>query len=184
MLPALAMYRIEKGIHIHFAHHVRGHRGSCISVHGHTWMFEVTLGARELDAEGFVVDFGDLRREVLEPSHRLLDHSLAIGADTWEETRASLASLGEQLVRSREHTIGHAGDPPSVVDGPLAGARNELPGGLKVTVFPFSPTSERLAEWLYRLASERLASERVRVLRARVFETLHPSESVAEYTPD
>ncbi len=178
------MYRIQKGIHVHFAHHVRGHKGACISVHGHTWKLEVTLSSRELDAEGFVRDFGDLRRDVLEPAHRLLDHSLAIGADTWEETKAALESLGDALVASREIVHGHRGEPQSTLPGVLGGARNELPGGIKVTVFPFAPTSERIAEWLYRVSAERMADERVRVVCARVYETLHPVESIAEYFPD
>lgn len=179
-----AVYRIVKGIHVHFAHHVRGHRGSCISVHGHTWKLEVELVARALDSEGFVRDFGDVRQLVLEPAHRLLDHSLAIGADTWEETRATLAALGDQLVASRELTMGHRGERQSGWEGALGGARNEFPGAIKVAVFPFSPTSERLAEWLYRTSHERLADERVRVALARVYETLHPSESIAEFTPE
>jgi 6-pyruvoyl-tetrahydropterin synthase len=177
------MYRIIKGIHIHFAHHVRGHRGACISVHGHTWMFEVTLAAGELDAEGFVRDFADLRREVLEPCHKLLDHSLAIGADTWGETREALTQLGDGLVASREVTMGHRGERQEGVEDELAGARNEFPGDIKVSVFPFAPTSERLAEWLYHLAVARLTDERVHVVRTRVYETLHPTESIAEYEP-
>ncbi|MCZ7684612.1 MAG: 6-carboxytetrahydropterin synthase [Sandaracinaceae bacterium] len=52
-----------------------------------------------------------------------------------------------------------------------------------MSVFPFAPTSERLAEWLYALAKERLADERVRVVSTRVYETLHPVESIAEYVP-
>lgn len=178
------MYRIIKGIHVHFAHHVRGHRGPCISVHGHTWKLEVTLGARELDAEGFVRDFADLRAEVLEPCYLLLDHSLAIGADTWSETKGALEQLGAGLVASREVTMGHRGERQAGVEGALAGARNEFPGDIKVSVFPFAPTSERLAEWLFHLAKERLADDRVRVLSTRVYETLHPVESIAEYIPD
>jgi 6-pyruvoyl-tetrahydropterin synthase len=178
------MYRIVKGIHVHFAHHVRGHRGSCISVHGHTWKLELVLASRELDAEGFVRDFGDVKHLVLEPSHRLLDHALAIGEDTWGETRGSLAQLGEQLVSSRELTMGHRGERQPGWEGPLGGARNEYPGGIKIAVFPFAPTSERLAEWLYRVGVERLSDDRVKVVCARVYETLHPSESIAEYLPE
>ena len=55
------MYRITKSQHIHFAHHVRGHRGACISLHGHTWRFDLTVGAETLDAEGFVVDFSVMK---------------------------------------------------------------------------------------------------------------------------
>lgn len=177
------MYRIIRGIHVHFAHHVRGHRGACISVHGHTWKLEVTLAARTLDAEGFVRDFADLKREVLEPCYALLDHSLAIGEDTWSETKDALADLGEGLVASREVTMGSRGECQPGYEGVLAGARNEFPGDIKVSVFPFAPTSERLAEWLYHLSKERMADDRVEVVSTRVYETLHPVESIAEYIP-
>lgn len=176
------MYRIRRGIHIHFAHHVRGHRGPCISVHGHSWKFELELGAKRLDDEGFVRDFSLLKARVLEPCHLLLDHSLAIGTKTWEESRLPLVELGQALVDSRKETMGHRGERQLGHEGELAGARNEYPGDIKVTVFPFAPTSERMAEWLFTLGKERLEDARVRVLRALVYETLHPVESVAEFS--
>ena len=177
------MYRITKGIFVSFAHHVRGHSGSCISLHGHTWKFEVSLGASKLDSEGFVVDFGLLRERVLAPCHNLLDHSLAMGEGTWLNNHAHLASIGEDLVGSRMETLGHAGVQQDGHIGLLNGARNEFPGGIKVTVFPFNPTSERLAEWLYGLAKERMGDDRIKVLGARIYESLHPTESIAEYLP-
>ena len=64
----------------------------------------------------------------------------------------------------------------------LFGAHTRFPGGMKIAVFPFSPTSERLAEWLWGLANEKLADARVHVPWVRVYETLHPVESVAEFT--
>lgn len=177
------MYRITKSRHIHFAHHVRGHRGACISLHGHTWRFDVTIGATELDDEGFVKDFAVMKRRVLEPCHLLLDHSLAIGEQTWRETEGSLAALGTQLVDSRQHTMGSRGEiQPHLAEG-LHGARNELPGDIKVAVFPFAPTSETLARWLFELSEARLADERVKVLSARIHESLHPAPAFAEYAP-
>ncbi len=175
------MYRTTCGVHIHFSHHVRGHRGPCISLHGHTWRFEVTLEARALDAEGFVVDFDRVEERVLVPCHRLLDHSLAIGDRTWTETRALLTPLGAALVSSREETLGDLGAPPALLEGGLGGARNEIAGGIKVAVFPFTPTSERLAEWLYRVADATFADDRVKVACGRVYESLHPAEAVAEF---
>lgn len=177
------MYRITKSIYAHFAHHVRGHRGACISVHGHTWRLEVTIAAETLDDEGFVRDFGAIKTDVLQPCHRLLDHSLAVGEATWAETKDALAALGNTLVDSRQHTMGDRGELQVHLTEPLGGARNEMPGDMKVAVFPFAPTSERLAEWLYRVADEHLADERVTVLSTRIYETLHPTESVAEYVP-
>lgn len=171
------MYRIRKSIDIDFSHHVRGHAGACINLHGHTWKFEVEIGATELDAQGFVVDFGLLKRRVLAPCHALLDHSLAVGRDTFEEVEASLVALGSQLLASQTEPS----SPPPVGVSPLAGARNVYPGGMKVALFGFTPTSERLAHWLFELSRSTLDDSRVSTLVARVYETLHPVESVAEY---
>jgi 6-pyruvoyl-tetrahydropterin synthase len=178
------MYRIESGIFIDFSHHVRGHSGPCISLHGHTWKFVLLLGARELDREGFVLDFDTLHDQVLKPCHQLLDHSLALGRQSFEENVAALTALGQNLVGSRHETLGSTGDLPFTLNGEFSGARNELPGGIKVAVFPFFPTSERLAEWLYGVAQDRVADSRVSVLRARVYESTHPLEMFAEYVPE
>jgi len=175
------MYRASCSIHAHFAHHVRGHAGPCISIHGHTWKLEVVLEARALDAQGFVIDFDLVHEKVLTPCFALLDHSLALGEATWKETAELLAPLGRSLVTSRMETLGHEGTPPAAHDGELAGARNERPGGIKVAVFPFTPTSEKLAEWLYRVADQTFSDDRVRVACGRIFESLHPSESIAEF---
>lgn len=176
------MYRIHRSIDVSFAHHVRGHAGACINLHGHTWKLEVGLAAETLDREGFVVDFGLLKTRVLEPCHRLLDHALAVGEATFCETEAALAELGMQLVASRGVIHGEVKPSPQP-NMSLGGARLSYPGGMKVCVFPFSPTSERLAEWLYGLAHSELADDRVHVAFARVYETLHPVESVAEFVP-
>lgn len=178
------MYRASASIHTHFAHHVRGHDGPCISLHGHTWKLEVVMQARELDKSGFVVDFDRLHERVLLPCFALLDHSLAIGEQTWSETRDKLAPLGETLVASRRELLGDLGCRQPGLSEPLEGARNEWPGGIKIAVFPFTPTSERLAEWLYRVASGTFADGRASVAFARVWETLHPAETFAEYAAD
>jgi len=178
------VYRITKSIDVDFSHHVRGHRGACINIHGHTWKFEVVLEAEVLNADGFVVDFSHLKSRVLKPCHDLLDHGLAIGQDTFSEVRQGLDQIGQELVASREKLHG---EPMPTAQTPmeLAGAVAHYPGGIKVIVFPFAPTSERLAKWLWEAAQEGLATVApdVRVSAARVYETLHPVEAVAEYLP-
>jgi len=178
------MYSVTSSIFVHFGHHVRGHAGPCISLHGHTWKLELTVGARELDAQGFVIDFDVLDATVLAPCHALLDHALALGEQSWQEMRGDLEHIGAALVDTRRETLGHLGQIQACLDGQLGGARNELPGGIKIAVFPFTPTSERLAEWLYGLAVVAVGPQRVRVLEARVFEALHPTELVASYRAD
>lgn len=176
-------YTIRKSIDIDFSHHIRGHSGACINLHGHTWKFEVTVAADELDAEGFVVDFGLLKRRVLRPCHALLDHSLALGEATWTDVSGELVRMGRALLGSRAAV--HGDDWSQQVGEPVVtrihGAESRYPGGLKVAVFPFSPTSERIARWLFELASAELDDGRVCVESARVYETLHPVHAVAEY---
>ena len=65
----------------------------------------------------------------------------------------------------------------------IAGAETRFPGGMKIAVFPFSPTSERIAEWLYRATDEAVSDERVKTVFARVYETQLPTEAIAEYRP-
>jgi 6-pyruvoyl tetrahydropterin synthase/QueD family protein len=131
------LYKITTGIHIHFAHHIRGHAGPCVSIHGHTWKFDVTLVATELDAQGFVIDFDDLNERVLTPCHRLLDHALAIGEKTYVENRETLARLGTAFVETRRETLGPHGTPHAAHEDSLGGARHQRPRGIKVAVFTF-----------------------------------------------
>lgn len=179
------MYSVTKGIHISFAHHIRGHAGSCINIHGHTWLLEVDVQSETLDGEGFVVDFRRIKSDVLQPVYALLDHALAVGEKTFADIETGLAPIGVALLNSRTDVHGPDADlsPSAGATAPLAGARNAYPGGMKIAVFPFSPTSETLAKWLYDLASHVLDDDRVRVTCARVYETLQPTQSVAEYRP-
>ena len=45
---------------IPLAHRQHLHPGRCAQIHGHSWTVRVTFACRELDAHGFVVDFGAL----------------------------------------------------------------------------------------------------------------------------
>lgn len=65
---------------IPFAHRQHRHAGHCSRIHGHNWSFTFAFGCRELDACGFVVDFGGLKpvREWLESN---LDHACVFNLD-------------------------------------------------------------------------------------------------------
>lgn len=73
-----------------FAHRQHRHAGHCQLVHGHNWSVRLTFACRELDANGFVVDFGGLTfiKRWLEEN---LDHACVFNADD---------PLREQLVAS------------------------------------------------------------------------------------
>ena len=59
------------------AHQIRGHRGGCENLHGHSYRVRVWVRANALDALGMVVDFADLKAamdEVVGPfDHRFLN---------------------------------------------------------------------------------------------------------------
>ena len=53
------------------------HSGRCSRLHGHSWAVTLTFGAKELDDNGFVIDFGDLHflRDWIDQN---LDHATAL----------------------------------------------------------------------------------------------------------
>lgn len=59
------------------AHQLRGYKGKCESLHGHTYGVEVRIGAEKLNEIGLAVDFKELKKiidEMLERyDHRLLN---------------------------------------------------------------------------------------------------------------
>jgi 6-pyruvoyl tetrahydropterin synthase/QueD family protein len=177
------MYSVTKSIDIDFAHHIRGHIGMCANVHGHTWKFQVCLSSDTLDKQGFVVDFSELKSRILIPVHNLLDHSFAIGQETYDEVKEHLTNLGIFLTRSRDvvHGKGKPWIPNKYVDN-MNGAKSVSCGGIKIALFPFSPTSERLAKWFYEFARQEATNMGgCRVDYVRVYETLSPVEAFAEY---
>lgn len=45
---------------IPLSHRQPFHEGRCSRLHGHSWAITLTFEAKELDGNGFVIDFGDL----------------------------------------------------------------------------------------------------------------------------
>lgn len=86
-------YRIGKRFTFDAAHHLphlpEGHK--CRRPHGHTYSVEVELAAEDLDADGFVLDYGDLddvKRWIDENlDHRDLNDQVAV-----ETTAENLAA--------------------------------------------------------------------------------------------
>ena len=175
------MYTITKGIYVDFAHHIKGHIGQCANLHGHTWYFEVTLQSKYLSDQGFVIDFKHLNKLVLAPIRLLLDHSLVLGRETFQEAAPQLEALGTLLVDAAQLT------PQG--NSNFYGTEGLLVGGMRLVIFSWAPTCERLAMWLYiftqrQLATMRTSSREVSIVKASVYEQLHPVRAWAEYRGD
>lgn len=69
------MYRITRTVEFSAAHHLptlpEGHK--CKRPHGHNYKVTVQLRADELDADGFVMDFGVISQLVRQYDHRDLN---------------------------------------------------------------------------------------------------------------
>lgn len=181
-------YLLVKSIDLDMAHHISGHAGACINLHGHTWKFELGFGADALNEVGFVLDFKDMKRLVLEPVHALLDHALLLSEEMYSKVEPELITMGAQFLATRRLPHHPWKEPPFTEKtmGAEAGGfiSSKHPGGMKLAVCSFTPTSERLAQWLCHAAEQAIVAEgltRVSCVFARVYETMHPVNSMAEY---
>ena len=67
------MYYIEKKIEISACHRLDlDYESKCTRVHGHNWIVTVYCRSEELDHNGMVIDFSEIKRLVKEP----LDHQV------------------------------------------------------------------------------------------------------------
>jgi len=65
------MYYISKRLEIAGAHRLAlSYESKCANVHGHNWIIIVYCKARELNADGMVVDFKHIKQRI----HNYLDH--------------------------------------------------------------------------------------------------------------
>ena len=65
------MFFVEKRIEISAAHNLNmSYESKCEALHGHNWIITVYCKAKELDEDGMVVDFTEVKRLV----HGTLDH--------------------------------------------------------------------------------------------------------------
>jgi 6-pyruvoyltetrahydropterin/6-carboxytetrahydropterin synthase len=65
------MYYIEKKLEISASHRLTlDYESKCTRLHGHNWIITLYCRARELDRNGMVVDFSEIKRRIKKP----LDH--------------------------------------------------------------------------------------------------------------
>jgi len=65
------VYYIEKTIEVSASHHLQlSYDSKCSRPHGHNWRITVCCRAKQLNQDGMVVDFAEIKRRIKEP----LDH--------------------------------------------------------------------------------------------------------------
>jgi len=95
------MIRIVKEFNFEAAHQLTGHDGACANLHGHSYRLRVGLigepSKKPGPKEGFLLDFGDLKRIVQETILDDWDHSFLAKGD--EVILPALENAGAKIVR-------------------------------------------------------------------------------------
>ncbi len=68
------MYELTVESGFSAAHRLRDYQGKCENLHGHNWTVEVTIGSKQLDNRGMVIDFGKIKEKLGRVLDRL-DHT-------------------------------------------------------------------------------------------------------------
>ena len=176
------MHRIVKTGYIDMAHRIRGHKGKCQCIHGHTWKIELSVSCADdaLDELGMVLDFTVLKEKFFRHVDACFDHTCLFGKEDWRE----LMNLCEPDPHGgRRPTLLKVGEALGVPE--RSGVRKPYLGlhGFRSDIANGRLTAETLSKYLYNMALLHLQDDRVKVDYVRVYEQLHPTESYAEYRP-
>ena len=92
------MFELTVEVAFSAAHQIKGHPGPCARLHGHNYMAAITVSGDQLNDQGMLLDFGELReicREVIAP----LDHTFLNDLPAFAETNPTAEALARHLHR-------------------------------------------------------------------------------------
>lgn len=72
------MYSITKEIHFCYGHRLMRHPGKCKNLHGHSVKAAITVTASQLNEQGMVCDFADIKHPLSHYIDSELDHNLLL----------------------------------------------------------------------------------------------------------
>lgn len=82
------MYTVKKRMEIAGAHRLQlSYESKCANLHGHNWIVTVWCRAKELNADGMVLDFTHIKREVQDK----LDHKFLNDVVPFNPTAENIA---------------------------------------------------------------------------------------------
>lgn len=155
------MLCVTKEFRAEIAHRLPDHPGACKFVHGHSYVFEVTVSRNHEDPvnkeTGMVLDFKQLK-EIMEAVIGPWDHSLILYRQD-----PLVERLGE-VVLEEPVTVGEALTAPDL--------------GIRLILVPFIPTAENMANHIAVQIHQSLHPIRLFVESVKVWET---STSFAEW---
>lgn len=71
------MYTVTKRIEVSGAHHLKlDYNSPCSNLHGHNWIIDVTLKAENLNQNGMILDFTEIKKIVMKFDHAVINDVL------------------------------------------------------------------------------------------------------------
>lgn len=90
------MFEVVKRLEISAAHYLKlDYPSKCSELHGHNWEVTVYLRSNELNANGMIMDFSEIKRLVVEP----LDHKVINDVVPFNPTAENLAKYISDLLQ-------------------------------------------------------------------------------------
>jgi 6-pyruvoyltetrahydropterin/6-carboxytetrahydropterin synthase len=149
---------IEKTIEIDMGHRVPNHKSKCSNIHGHRYKIEVGVDDKVINtpgdsSEGMVIDFGDLKKVMMEEIDSKFDH----GFICYKEDKQIAWAFSQ--FRDGYDCSGRVDEEK----GPF----NQM----KIIFVPFIPTAENLAKHWYELMKTELEKVDIKIKHVKVWET-------------
>jgi 6-pyruvoyltetrahydropterin/6-carboxytetrahydropterin synthase len=89
------MFTVSREFDFCYGHRLLGYQGKCRHLHGHNGRVVLTLEARDLDSQGMVLDFTEIKRIVGGWIDENLDHRMLLQRS--DPAVSSLEQLGEPV---------------------------------------------------------------------------------------
>jgi len=92
------VYEVKIISEFNSAHRLRNYKGKCENLHGHNWRVEVGVSSPGLDANGFVIDFIDLKK-ITNDFLKKLDHKVLNSLSFFKRKNPSAEHIAQLIFR-------------------------------------------------------------------------------------
>lgn len=157
-MEILKMFTIKKEFNWSMGHRLRKHGSKCFHPHGHEYRAIIEFEAFDLDAQGMVVDFGEMK-DIVKPILDALDHAFMYHYDD-----TIMFNFFQAVTHAYNETL--LGKDSVVFLGGTV-FKSELPKNFKTVQVDFEPTAENIAQYIYLTVREKTP----RITSVEVFET-------------
>jgi 6-pyruvoyltetrahydropterin/6-carboxytetrahydropterin synthase len=102
------MFEVAVELSFAAAHALRGYQGKCEQIHGHNYRVRATLEGEQVDANGLLVDFVDVKR-LLKRSIEYLDHRFVNELPPFDRLNPTAENMARYFYEELERALGGEG---------------------------------------------------------------------------